>query len=250
MTQRKRRITGSVKSAAATIVAAAVATVGCGRDTEGGLGEQGALGNGTFSYRCVGAGDMNCTYETSFPVESPAYFDSGFAVGSSFQVGYQPNSGGTAGLSLASTTCATVTDQGGGYSQIDVKKAGYVTLLAGDGSVVQDLYNLSFRDPDRIVVETKGGHSPVTIEILDTVTIEIEGSPPDELYAYPAYGKDFDFYLAGHLPVQWTTSDTNVLAFTTATDDNRVGIATHPGTATAAVTYGSLSAQLTLTFSQ
>jgi hypothetical protein len=145
----------------------------------------GVLGNGEFRYLCGGGADQGCAgagSDTDLP--------GAIAVGSTFQIGYTPNSsegsvqgesGNESGYEIVAASPRLASSDG---DTIAALREGYVALLArhvGDATV-EDFVHLRFASirtltasPAASVTVGAGGHASIELQALDALGAPLSG---------------------------------------------------------------------------
>lgn len=203
-----------------------------------GLGTPGELGNGGFWHRCTGPSDPVCDELDFLFTEEPA-LALDIAVGSTFSARYEGTKQ-VAGRVVSASQNLLSGDQGAGFEAL---RPGRAALLAEAGSSVVDLVHVRLADAARVRIEVQS----FDVASAEDVT-EVMMSPGDALVLRALPLDEAEVQLGGALPCAWTVGDTEIVQPSADLSDNALGIeARAPGTTTAALTLGNLSAEVTLT---
>jgi hypothetical protein len=218
------------------LVAATLATLvttGCGP-----FGTSGALGNGGFTYDCIGNGDAFCEGLVP-PLEGFSGLPARIAVGGTFNMAYNGEKPETSdGIEFqvtivpASTKVVDVVS-GVGFR---VTSAGQTAFLArGANGVVADFVHVLVADTDHLEVSAGGA----ALTKLDLTT-----STQENLRVQPLNANNDT--LAGNLEYNWSSSDESIVSIL-ANDNDATAQGVAAGMATITVNLGSISLDLPVT---
>jgi hypothetical protein len=208
--------------------------------------------SGEFSYLCSGPGDYLCDDGITELVNPDPFI----AVGSEFSVKFTPM------FTPRSTTFPHGSEVFKGVAALDPKRlelvsdrakdpstfkahvTGFTSLIARNEYRALDILNVTVGSIDRLEIS----HDISTVLFGDpgTADFTILGAVVGKFRAIPT--AENGSHLVGSLPCEWSTSDMDVVAITSSSNDNLVTIRTkEAGKATITVTMGTFQTHFPVT---
>jgi hypothetical protein len=213
-----------------------LALAACGGLSSDPTGTLGELGNGVFSYQCVGDGDAACEgLAVGKPLDQP------IAVGSRFGLSFQATEGGSARIEPASRELIEPVSTR--RDTFEALRPGAVAMLALRGDRAVDMLHVLVFDIADLRVDLQSDGSGAMETAITGVTLPVGGSAA--LLASPR-AEDGEL-LVGHLPYSWSTPDPAIATLAAAPNDNAIVIeGAGQGSTMLTVTVGERSRSITV----